>query len=438
MQQHGLTVIAEVFPEKVNALHSLLGEIGHDIDENPHIDFYGLKTVHFLRWVIVPGAIVQGEQLPTQLVLSTNYDGKLDVHLTELVNKEWEGIRKIYSHCLGFPVEGNEKEVVAWLKKHSRPNAAFYVGTVGKGTQQIQLEQDLRDRIENLLQESNPAQDWQGKPPSELRKEVLSQVHSSETSDFCRRKSSSTFFQKWGISVLLGGLVLVLAAMAVAWIYTPLWSAVLTALVLFFFGFWFWRLRVEEERERREYKPFANVSDHIAHLNRREDFRVQNQITHLVDIKPGWVRQFAVRAFLSIIGLLARLVFNKGSLAGIRSIHFARWVIIDKGKRLLFFSNYDGSWESYLGEFIDRAAVGLTGVWSNTVGFPPTKNLVGDGARNSVEFKAWVRAQQIETQVWFSAYKTIGVDNIHNNTRIRNGLNGKMSESAARDWLQKL
>ena len=80
--------------------------------------------------------------------------------------------------------------------------------------------------------------------------------------------------------------------------------------------------------------------------------------------------------------------------------------------RLLFFSNYDGSWESYLGEFIDRAACGLTAVWSNTVGFPRTCRLLGAGARDEEAFKQWTRRHQILTQVWWSGVPDSTVQNI--------------------------
>ncbi|MEM7040531.1 MAG: hypothetical protein AAF570_26445, partial [Bacteroidota bacterium] len=173
-------------------------------------------------------------------------------------------------------------------------------------------------------------------------------------------------------------------------------------------------------------------------LTTREDYKVQNQITHLVVVKPGFFRQFTLRFVLWAINLLARTVFNKGELGGIPSIHFARWAVIDGGRRLLFFSNYDGSWESYLGDFIDRAAVGLTGVWSNTEGFPPTRNLIYEGARNSGDFKAWVRECQIETQVWYSAYKALTVQNVNNNTEIRKGMTGNLDREAAAEWLQRL
>ena len=61
---------------------------------------------------------------------------------------------------------------------------------------------------------------------------------------------------------------------------------------------------------------------------------------------------------------------------------------------------------------MDRAASGLTGVWSNTADFPPTWFLLGAGARQIEFFKAWTRAHQIPAQVWYSAYPDSTVGNI--------------------------
>ncbi len=91
-----------------------------------------------------------------------------------------------------------------------------------------------------------------------------------------------------------------------------------------------------------------------------------------MSLRPGPLRALSTRVVLAAIDFLAHEIFTRGSLGNISSIHFARWVLIDEGRRLLFFSNYDGSWEKHLGDFIDKAAVGLTSVWSNTEGFPKT------------------------------------------------------------------
>ena len=63
-----------------------------------------------------------------------------------------------------------------------------------------------------------------------------------------------------------------------------------------------------------------------------------------------------------------------------RTVHFAHWAFINNGSRLMFFSNFDHSWDSYLDDFIEKAHGGLTLAWGSGVGFPPTRFLVLDGA----------------------------------------------------------
>src|SRR5262249_30863844 len=128
---------------------------------------------------------------------------------------------------------------------------------------------------------------------------------------------------------------------------------------------------------------------------------------------------------------------DRGDLGGITSIHYARWMILDD-RRLLFFSNFDGSWESYLGEFVDQASSGLTSVWSNTVGFPPARWLLGAGARDEERFKNWTRTHQIETQVWYSAYPKLSVQNINDNTKLRRGLANRPSDDELAAWRRTL
>ena len=91
--------------------------------------------------------------------------------------------------------------------------------------------------------------------------------------------------------------------------------------------------------------------------------------------KPGWVRWFTSRLVFWIIGLAATRYFKPGFLSNIATIHFARWVTVPNQRDVLFMSNYGGSWESYLEDFITKAHEGLTAIWSNSVGFPRTENL---------------------------------------------------------------
>ena len=112
----------------------------------------------------------------------------------------------------------------------------------------------------------------------------------------------------------------------------------------------------------------------------RENHTAQNHMFSITERKPGLIRKFTSRLVFWVIGELTVRQFRPGFLGEIGSIHFARWVTPPGSPDLLFLSNYDGSWESYLEDFITKAHLGLTGVWSNTVFFPRSENLVGKGA----------------------------------------------------------
>lgn len=438
MRQHGMTIIVPIVEGKERELRTLLNRIGTDIDENGVINFYSLSRVHFMRWAILPGKTIDTQRVPDQLVLSTNFDGNPRKHLWNFVQEAREGIIQIYRHCVGFPKDEDPLSVVQFLKKHQVPNAAFYVGTVGRTVKQIHLENELRYFIQDYLQESNPSQDWTDRSPEDLQKEIAGAVAQEPRFADLLKTQRFPFLYRFG-RMMWGAIgIFLLAILVVGAIFLTKLMLIAVGVGALLLGIWYARLRMHEKRDSSEFEPSEMDPARLADLYEREDFRIQNQITHLVDIKPGFFRPNTLRFVLWAINLLARTLYNRGNLGGIPSIHFARWAIIDGGKRLLFFSNFDGSWESYLGEFIDRAAAGLTGVWCNTEGFPPTNKLIFQGSRNSGDFKAWVRSKQIETQVWFSAYKTLTVQNINNNTAIRNGLTAKMSTHEINTWLQRL
>ncbi len=84
----------------------------------------------------------------------------------------------------------------------------------------------------------------------------------------------------------------------------------------------------------------------------------------------------------------------------IGTIHFARWVIIDSDTRLLFDSNFDGTWDQYLDDFVDHEPLraGLDRIWGCCKGYPEK------GAIDRQVFKEWVRSHQTKAELFYSAY----------------------------------
>jgi hypothetical protein len=153
-----------------------------------------------------------------------------------------------------------------------------------------------------------------------------------------------------------------------------------------------------------------------------EDHITQNHMISIVHIKPGALRWGLVRLVHAFLNLDLRLFCRNGYLGSMRTIHFAHWAFLDNGGRLMFQSNFDGSWESYLDDFIEKAHTGLTAAWTNGVGFPCTRSLIGGGASEGRKFKAWARHSMTQSQFWFSAYKQYSVNQIERQARLANGL----------------
>jgi hypothetical protein len=140
--------------------------------------------------------------------------------------------------------------------------------------------------------------------------------------------------------------------------------------------------------------------------------------------------------FLTDYGV--RHIFTHDSLAGIKTIHFARWVPIDGWRRMTFATNYDGAVEAYNDDFINIIWWGLNATFGNARDYPPTRWLFFGGAKFEEQFKATIRCHQVPVPAWYTAYPELSADNIQNNAQIRAGLSGDMNPAQAERWLSLL
>jgi hypothetical protein len=172
------------------------------------------------------------------------------------------------------------------------------------------------------------------------------------------------------------------------------------------------------------------------HLSALEDHDVTNQFSAMGSLKPGVFRRLILTFILWIVNLTTHLIYTKGRLARVHTIHFARWVYLDNRTRLFFASNYDGSLDSYMDDFINKVAFGLNAVFSNGVGYPRTDWLVLKGAKNEQLFKNFIRRHELPTEVWYDGRAGLTTFDLERNSRIRQGLEAAaMSDQEAGEWL---
>ena len=418
MTQTVLTIVTEVAPAKVEALGTVVAEIGADPAANAVLPLAGFENLHFASLVLV-----EVEGLRPTLIFESNVDGSLDDWLRVLVAAAAGGLDAVYTNCVGYPAGGDADQVRSYLRRHVVRPGAYHVGATGRSLARIRDEAVLRDAIEGFLDTEEAAGGMAQRAPDEVRSSIQRFVRAEPALAWARTAPArQTARERLGHRARLAGLVLVaLVLLPVLWPLLALWVAA---------------LRVKEMTDPVQQGPPDPL--HVKMLVDDEDFVAQNHLASVIPVKPGLVRVATLRLVLYVLNAIARVSYTKGELGGIPSIHFAHWSLINGGRHLLFLSNFDGSWESYLGDFIDKAAIGLTAVWSNTVNFPRTRFLAFAGAADGPRFRQWARANQCRSSAWYSAYPALTMPMIDNNSAIREGLYASLDGPGVQEWLRRL
>jgi len=217
-------------------------------------------------------------------------------------------------------------------------------------------------------------------------------------------------------------------------IFVPVLLFILTPLIVLYLPIFAIQLRRREKRDM-ELAPRPEAV-YVNKLARLEDYDVTNQFTAMGSLKPGLFRRWTLVTLLWLVEYSTRHIYTRGHLARVPSIHFARWVFIDDRKRLVFCSNYDGSLESYMDDFINKVAFGLNVVFSNGIGYPQTNWLFSKGAKNEQQFKYYIRRHQLPTEVWYNGHRGLTNFDLFRNSQIRNGIDQQsMTNAEAAQWL---
>ncbi|HET7046285.1 MAG TPA: hypothetical protein VFI37_15675, partial [Gaiellaceae bacterium] len=343
-------------------------------------------------------------------------------HLADLVDRAGDGIDTLFGRCAGYPAgaERTRERRLAYLRARRIPEQAVYVNTVGRTSRQIRNEGELRERLERLVDGIDGLRE---QDPAAIRRTVRDRVADDPA-------------LLWALEPPPGLDLRFRLRELTHMIALPLVLLVLSPLLLLGAPVFALLLRRHERSDPAPHlKPPPKLVQELAAL---EDHLVQNPFSAIGFVKPGRFRRLTLRGVLYVLDYATRHVFNRENLAGVKTIHFARWVVLDGGRRVIFASNYDGSLESYMDDFVDKIAWGLNVAFSNGYGFPRTRWLFLDGARDELAFKDYLKLHQVPTRVWYSAYGRLTNANIARNARIRDGLRRELGPEEAARWVQAL
>jgi hypothetical protein len=428
--QSSFMVVAPLAEGRTAALRALLATMNRApgvVDpENALVPFARLERLHVARFLIIEARTAEDigaygplpPPWPASLAFLGDCDGPADTFLAEVARMASEGLQRIFSLCRDFtPGE----DLAAWMRRHERASAANYINWVGRTVRRVREDEALHAALAGRLE----AIAGRGAAPARLHAELVAFARAEQAAGRLVLTPEEPTSLDWRLreAVDLVAVPLVLLLLAP---FLILASPVLA-----------YALR-SRERSDPEFVQRPEPA-HLAQLTELEDHDVTNPFSAFGDLKPGRFRRLLVVSLLRLLDYSCRHVFNRGHLTRVQTIHFARWVFLDDKRRLLFASNYDGSLESYMDDFINKVGWGLNLVFSNGVGYPRTDWLIKRGSKDEQHFKSFLKRHQLPTDVWYKAYPGLTNVDIARNIEIRAGIErASLSDEEARRWLSLL
>jgi hypothetical protein len=428
--QSSVMVTAPLRMEREAELRELLASMnevpGRVNPANRLVPFQQFGQLHFARFVILQDQTLDDihsayglprVDYPTALAFLADFDGTADDFRADLAVRAGDGLQKIFSCCQGF-TPGND--LARWMKDHETPAATMYQNWRGLTVRQVQEENALRLALEAHIQSKGDG--FAGMTAQEIHRALKEFVNAEIRAGRLTLTEPAPTPAGWWLKNFLHC------------IGVPLLLLVLTPLLLLYLPFFLYQLRSREKRDV-EFAPRvdANKEHSLAQL---EDYDVTNQFTAMGSLKPGFFRRWTLTGTLWVLNWTTRHIYNRGHLARVSTIHFARWVLINQKRRVVFASNYDGSLESYMDDFINKVGWGLNLVFSNGIGYPTSNWLVLDGSKVEQKFKYFLRRHELATEVWYKAYPGLTAFDLKRNILIRQGVEAsRMPDEELRQWV---
>ena len=438
MAPRTLTVLAAIRPGEEEPLREVLRPIGDDIKGKRlepgavRIELRHSRHIHFARFVVLDDPDRGRDR--KRLLYSANYDGELDRHLAELIAITPD-MDAIWGRLEGYTGPAAFAE---FIRAHTQEPEAFYIAFRDETVERLHDAIAFRRLAQTLVDEASSASLPALLPrlSSAAPAWAAGQAHSITArierlfralpivADLFRAIARS------GVGNVFRGTLRIIATLNRDRLFR--WLNHLTGNRLPpqrspYSSVWLDHCKVPVPLVPGDEMPSG--PDHQIPPTFREDVIAQNQLTLVTVVRPGQVGR--VRAVMAAIDSYSKRLSPPGSLMGISTIHFVKWLVIDNGRRLMMVSDYDGSWESYIDEFAEMILSGLDAIWETSYGYPP------DGARDLPAFKRFLRSHQVPAEIFFSAYPEETVLNLVNDRALARACAGA-ADDPLRGLLQRV
>ncbi len=451
----GYTLLARLVAGSEDRASKLLAELAID-PANGRLPFAASATTHFATITVIPAQRYGDEPLPAMILFATSFCGPAGVHVQELVRVMGAGLREVFAHCEGFEVGCSDAALERFIVEH-RHDDTFYSGMQHLSPADVVRHQQLREAIETYLDDRQASGGFEGRA-SAIRREIQDFVRSRED----LRWASESFAPPPGAFMALHGRSLIVSAIVVPFVAAlaictlcrfalpgsalgaaagDLWLVlgVLAACVLVLV------FTIRNAEARQTYVTSRQPDGQVRALAATQNRPVINEMTIAGPIKEeGRLRPLFMRVALWIV---ARVAEGIPGIPGLRSginiptVATARWIAADRGRRLIFISNFTNAAEPYVRDFIDvdNGAKRINLTFGFGRGYPRTEWIINGGALDDPNgFIYVVTEKQRPTEFWYGPYRDVSIDNIKINRKIREGLFAHLDERQAQAWLHLL
>lgn len=405
-------------------------------------DLGGVEGLHALRVVVVP----EEEGHGPRLLVNSVADGTLHQHRHRIAAVL---ARHLHDLVAGRPAEPDDFAAV--LRAHRVGERTLFHASPGLSLREIKAEARLREVLRDWLADARRA----GSLKDLEQARLAARDHVVASGDAaCARGPAPAIGGQWrrrldllctflffpllgvlGKDIWLATRQLRPAAQrAGATVVLALWwlyAAPFTALA--FLG-----VRLMERLEPDVEPPPAS-EEKLQRIEAVEDARTKNELTIWFPVKPTLAGRWLMWIVLFGAERGTRHLWTRGALAGAENIHFARLLLVDGGHRMIFMSDYEGSFDAYINHFVGvgghtRAVIPIS---SRVHGCPKTRWLYfpEDTVTFRQRWRAMARSYQLQASVRYVAYPHLSANDILHHRRIRDGLFADhLSPAALEEW----
>ena len=484
-EQSMYLVVAPVTSGKERAqIDALLGKLGHPVDQQVKVAFDASGVLHFASL-----ATLESER-GLDIVFELSCDGSVDSSLAAVAAAAGDHLRPVFAEA-GL---AKGQDLYAFLREHVVELHGKIWGATGlnfNGLGEFSVAKVERDAAfaefsDRVLRDYVATETYRGSHPSltlqhlrrvlrgdpalraqatpnqiammdEARAKGFDALHLS-TDAMRLQLSKFREYDSWGPRITR-----FLASRDGLWITVPMALSVVVSTIVAWFamggstlskallapfvgllsgvaflsvllGLFVWLLRRYESREAVSEDRASAERMHTIMAAENHPGYTQNHIMAVGKLKKGAFRTFLHALALWGIKIVLTYAIRPGFVWNMGTIHYARWWRLPGTRTVAFYSNFDGSWENYLEDFITRAHEGQTAAWSNWEGFPETRFLAFGGASDSDKFKQFTRTVQQIAPFWYARFPEFSSDEIRNSALIRVGAGLARTSTEAEEW----